>query len=74
MSWRRLTRRSTAEPTSTAADRRFELPETMPDRFEHDLHPSVRAAAARARVTMDEKRGRVTPQWVLDLANGYLRS
>jgi hypothetical protein len=45
----------------------------MPEEFQLDLHPAVRAAAARVRVTMDERRGRVTPQWVLDLAKDYPR-
>lgn len=70
MRWRRTTGRPTTEPTTTPVDRRFELPETMPEEFEWDLHPSARRAAARGRVTMDQRRGRVTPQWVLDLAEG----
>ena len=73
MRWRRTTGRSREVPTTAPVDRRFELSETMPEEFQYDLHPSVRAAAARVRVTMDQKRGRVTPQWVLDLAKTYPR-
>lgn len=28
----------------------------------------VQAAAARAKVTIDKRRGRTTPQWINDLA------
>jgi len=28
----------------------------------------VQAAAARAKVTIDKRRGRITPQWIHDLA------
>lgn len=69
MRWRRGTGRPAATK-ATDAGARFELPATMPEEFEFDVSPAVRAAAARVRVTMDRKRGRVTPQWVLDLAEG----
>jgi hypothetical protein len=74
MRWRRTARRPDEQPTTDAFDRRFELPETMPDEFAWDLHPSARAAAARGRIMMDQKKGRVTPQWVVDLAEDYYRS
>jgi hypothetical protein len=68
MRWRRTARRPAAEPRTYAADRLLELPETMPDEFEWDLSWSERVIAARGLVMLDEKQGRVTPQWVLDLA------
>jgi hypothetical protein len=74
MRWRRTARGPSKKPTPNAFDRRFELPETMPDEFAWDLHPSARAAAARGRIMMDEKKGRVTPQWVVDLAEERYRS
>ncbi|WP_454051134.1 hypothetical protein [Cellulomonas sp. Marseille-Q8402] len=45
----------------------------LPHEFERDLHPSVRAAAARAKVVVDRKRGVETPQWIVDLAGTYRR-
>lgn len=49
-------------------DERREGPVPVPGEFQFDVHPAVRAAAARVRVTVDAQRGRETPQWIVDLS------
>jgi hypothetical protein len=74
MRWRRKAGRGTAEGvTGRAAPPFRHLPATRPERFAHDVHPAVRAEAARVQVANDERRGLETPQWIVDLSRTYPR-